>query len=140
MERASRQTPSVIAIDTNILVRLMMADDPRQLEGARNLLSAGPVFVSLVALMEAEWVLRSRYSLSRKQIVAAMRDVIAFESVSVELPDQVEWALRRLDAGSDLADMILLIASRETERFATFDRRLLRENAQGSPVAVELLA
>jgi predicted nucleic-acid-binding protein len=65
-----------IAIDTNVLVRILVQDPtaPNQCAAARRLVTdateAGePLLVSLCALLETEWVLRSRYRVSRKAMV-----------------------------------------------------------------------
>jgi predicted nucleic acid-binding protein len=66
----------MIGIDTNVLVRFLVRDDEAQFDRARRLIkreaSGGePVMVSQLVLLEAEWVLRSRYSLKKGAIVAA---------------------------------------------------------------------
>ena len=65
----------MLGLDTNVVVRYLMQDDRRQYEKARRLIhrEAGkgePVFVSLLVLLEIEWVLRSRYGLSKLEILA----------------------------------------------------------------------
>ena len=67
-----------IAIDTNVLVRILIQDPsaPEQCAAARRLVvdatAAGePLLVSLCALLETEWVLRSRYKVNREAMVTA---------------------------------------------------------------------
>jgi predicted nucleic-acid-binding protein len=65
----------MLGIDTNVLVRYLVRDDQAQYEKARRLidreLSKGePVLVSLLVLLETEWVLRSRYDLAKADLVA----------------------------------------------------------------------
>ena len=60
----------MLGIDTNVLVRFLVRDDEAQFEKARRLIrrevgTGEDVFVSLMVLMETEWVLRSRYSLQK---------------------------------------------------------------------------
>jgi predicted nucleic-acid-binding protein len=62
----------MLGIDTNVLVRFLVRDDEVQYEKTRRLikreLAAGRrVFVNQLVLMETEWVLRSRYSVSKKE-------------------------------------------------------------------------
>ena len=135
----ARRTPPVIALDTNVLVRLIMRDDEVQFGLARALLDRGRVFVSLSSLMEAEWVLRKRYGLRPHAIVTAFRDVLALEQVVVELEDLASWALDRTELGADYADMVLLVAARHAELFATFDRRIERDAGKDTPVRIEAL-
>src|SRR5690348_17516308 len=62
----------MIGLDTNVLVRCVMQDDPRQSQKASRLIesltSEAPGFVPLVALIELVWVLTSCYDLTREQI------------------------------------------------------------------------
>ena len=64
----------MLGIDTNVLVRFLVQDDEAQFEKARRLIrrevAAGRrVLVNQLVLMETEWVLRSRYSISKNQIL-----------------------------------------------------------------------
>ncbi len=130
----------MIAIDTNVVVRLIAQDDPDQLAVAEHLIQSGRVFVPLLAIVEAEWVLRSRHGLARADVFSALRNLLLMETVEVELEDLALWALDQFQAGADLADMALLVAARDCDSFATFDRRLPREAGLASPVRVEVLA
>ena len=65
-----------IAIDTNVLVRLLVRDDEAQYSAARRLVDEAaaadePVLIVLGALLETEWVLRSRYQLDKAGIAGA---------------------------------------------------------------------
>ena len=60
----------MLGLDTNVLVRYLVQDDRRQYEKARRLIhretgKGEPVLISLLVLLEIEWVLRSRYGLSK---------------------------------------------------------------------------
>ena len=62
--------PVTIAIDTNVLVHLLVRDDEAQYAAAQRLVDQAaaaeePVLILLGALLEADWVLRSRYRLDR---------------------------------------------------------------------------
>jgi predicted nucleic-acid-binding protein len=64
----------MLGVDTNVLVRYLIRDDQSQFEKARRLIDREvaqgvPVLVSLLVLLETEWVLRSRYELSKSDIV-----------------------------------------------------------------------
>ena len=62
----------MLGLDTNVLVRYLVRDNEAQFERARRLIrrtaAAEGVFVSLLVLQETEWVLRSRYDLSKAEI------------------------------------------------------------------------
>ena len=65
------------SFDTNVLVRLLVLDDPDQCARAerawRNAIGSGGVFVSIVALVETSWVLRVSYRLDRATIANSIR-------------------------------------------------------------------
>jgi len=118
-------------------VRALVRDDPRQAALADDLL-LNPCIITASVVMEIEWVLRSRYSWSRPAIARGLRELTDLPAL-VQLPG-VEWAIDRLAAGADLADMIHLISARPAERFATFDRRLARKAGAQPPLPIETLA
>lgn len=129
----------MIAIDTNVIVRLIALDDAAQLALAERLVQSGPIFISLLALVEAEWVLRSKHGFDRAHLSYALKSLFLAETVRVELEDYALWALDQFEKGADLADMLLLVSARDCDSFATFDRRLSREVGSESPVRVEIL-
>jgi predicted nucleic acid-binding protein len=63
----------VRAIDTNVIVRFLTADDPKQAQAARRVIEAGKVFIGTTVALETEWVLRAGYRFSSPEIVAALR-------------------------------------------------------------------
>jgi predicted nucleic-acid-binding protein len=129
----------VIAVDTNIIVRLVAGDDEVQLESVRQLMSARELFVPLTVLLETAWVLRSRYGYGRERIVEALANLVSLEGVAVEEPELVTWALDRHRTGSDFADCVHLVASRDAEAFATFDRELAAKAGANPPLPIETL-
>lgn len=129
----------MIAIDTNVIVRIVANDDPVQEGIARALVNGNPVFVSLIALVEAAWVLSARDSRGKAWVAADLKAFVALDTVELELRDWALWALDRYQEGHDLADMILLVTARDQASFATFDRKLARREVSGSPVAVREL-
>ena len=60
------------AVDTNILVRLFVNDDPKQAAAARQVVAAEPIFVSKTVILELEWVLRSLYRHAPDAIASAI--------------------------------------------------------------------
>ncbi|MFO1378174.1 MAG: type II toxin-antitoxin system VapC family toxin [Steroidobacteraceae bacterium] len=88
----------MIAIDTNVLVRLLVVDDETQGRRARHLVEgcrAGeePVLISLIVLVETEWVLRSRYEFDKAAIIAAFRRMLEVGEFWFEGEAAVEEAL-----------------------------------------------
>jgi predicted nucleic-acid-binding protein len=111
----------LLAVDTNIVVRLIVGDDPAQLAAARALLDEHQFFVPLTVLLETEWVLRSRYLYSRGSVVQALKGFSLLEGVALQHGKLSEWAIERHGEGADFADVVHLVASGEAEALATFD-------------------
>ena len=78
----------MIGIDTNVVVRYIMQDDPRQSAQAtrfmESLTSAAPGFLSHVVLVELVWVLSSAYDLSRDEVTQVLEQVLQTKEVIVE--------------------------------------------------------
>ena len=64
MQLSRRKQSAVRAIDTNIVVRFLTADDEKQAKAARKVIKEGDVFVATTVVLEIEWVLRAGYNLS----------------------------------------------------------------------------
>ncbi len=120
----------MIALDTNVLVRYLVADDARQAEAARILLEGltteHPGFICREVIVELVWVLRRAYGFSRARISTVLENLVATEALEVEAAEDVARAAaiyRRGGAGfSDL--MIVAAASRWGARtLYSFDRR-----------------
>lgn len=93
-----------IIVDTNVLVRAAVRDDPKQtLAAAKALRNASVVAVSLPCLCEFVWVLESVYKFARTDIAAAVETLCNSANVSADRP-AVDAALEILKAGGDFAD------------------------------------
>lgn len=123
----------MISLDTNVLVRYLVADDAEQAAAARSLIESltpeHPGFISREVAVEMVWVLERAYRLAREQISDVLMELLATDSLVVEAPGDVARAAsayRQGDAGfSDL--MILAAAQRQRALpLHTFDRRLSR--------------
>ena len=103
----------MLGIDTNVLVRFLVRDDEAQFEKARRLIrrevAAGRrVFVSQLVLLETEWVLRSRYALSKIEIIAAISGLLDATDVQFEDETAIEEALFVWkDGAADFADCLI---------------------------------
>ncbi len=124
----------MIGIDTNVLVRFLVRDDPRQFEKAQRLIerewSRGePILVSQLVLLEAEWVLRSRYGHGKSEILRAFSELLDSVELTIEDEPSVEQALFLWkDSPAEFADCLigarhLNLGCRAT---ASFDSRALR--------------
>jgi predicted nucleic-acid-binding protein len=116
----------MLAIDTNIVVRYLTEDDPRQSKRARELIDGGAVFVSTTVLLETDWVLGSAYGYAPREITAALTEFAGLPTVSIEDPDLAAYALKCAVGGMDFADALHLGRAEGCEAFVTFDRDLAK--------------
>jgi predicted nucleic-acid-binding protein len=122
---------NVRAVDTNVLVRYYLRDDPAQARLAEKALSAGDVFVPKTVLLELEWVLRSVAEQPAGKVLDCLTHLTALPGVTVEDHDQVEAALRHCRDGVDFADALHHAASHACTKLLTFDdRRYVRRAAR----------
>jgi predicted nucleic-acid-binding protein len=124
----------MLGLDTNVFIRYLVRDDLPQYEKARLLIlrEAGegkPVLVSLLVLLEIEWVLRSRYALTKVEIVAAFCRLLDATDVVFEDESSVESALYSWKNSTiDFADCLIEARNRRLgcRATATFDVKALK--------------
>jgi len=124
----------MIGLDTDVLVRFLVRDDARQFERARRLIRreadrGEPVLISLLVLLETEWVLRSRYTLSKEEIADKVSALLDAAEVRFEQKSVVEQALYLWrDSAADFADCLVGAHHRSLgcEATASFDARAAR--------------
>jgi predicted nucleic-acid-binding protein len=113
-----------ITADTNVLVRAIVADEPKQARLAQSALAkAELIAIGPTTLCEFVWVLSRGYGIPTADIAAAIRGLIGSANVEVNRP-AVEAGLALLDQGGDFADGIIAFegASLGGAMFATFDK------------------
>ena len=116
----------MIALDTNVVVRLLVGDDPAQTRRARALLARRTVLILPTVLLETEWVLRGAYGIDRSAIAGSMRKLLGLPNVEVAKPQAVSEALGWFDAGLDFTDALHLALAEDAEAMVTFDARLAK--------------
>lgn len=126
------------ALDANIVLRLLIEDDPVQGTIAEKLV-ASPCWISLTVFLEVAWVLGSRYHMKRTEIAAVLRELDAYDSVEIEGRRAALWAIDRYERGGDIADLLHVAAAREAQAFVTFDQRISRVVGANPPVSIETL-
>jgi predicted nucleic-acid-binding protein len=102
----------MIGLDTNVLVRYIMQDDPKQSPMATGLIesldSDNPGYITMVSVVELYWVMTSSYELSGQQVIQALQAILRTKQLLVERADQVMRALRVFDEGkADFADCLI---------------------------------
>ncbi len=126
----------MIALDTNMLVRALVLDNPAQVELVRQLMAVNTVFISRTVLLETEWVLRARYKKSKGQLHDFFVALLAAENALVEDADTVSHALDWYALGADFADALHLSAC-DAAVMHTFDREFCQA-ARSADVAPEV--
>jgi predicted nucleic-acid-binding protein len=124
----------MLGVDTNLLVRYLIRDDQLQYEKARRLIDrevakGEPVLVSLLVLLETEWVLRSRYELAKTDLVTAFSALLDTSDLAFEDEPSVENAVYSWkNSAADFADCLIEARNRRLgcRATATFDGRALK--------------
>jgi len=114
-----------IAVDTNVLLRDALHDDPRQSQiAARTLQSAELVVVPTPALCEFVWVMRRLYKRSTAEIAVSIRLLMSGDNVELDRP-AVEAGLEVLEGGGDFADGVIAYEGHwlGAEEFVSFDKQ-----------------
>ncbi len=122
------------SFDTNVVVRVLVEDDPDQCERAalawRHALAGGGVFLSATVLVEVVWVLHGAFKLDRATIAGALRRLLDSEGVTVEHDLIARAAVDAYEAGpADFADYVILAASRRADALPvmTFDQHFVSD-------------
>lgn len=126
-----------VAVDTNVLVRAVVRDDPAQARAAIKLLTGAELIaVATPCLCEFSWVLRKVYGFTTRDVAAAIRALMGASNVVLNRP-AAESGLTMLEAGGDFADGAIAYEGRwlGSDTFVSFDRKavsLLRSNGHAA--------
>ena len=120
----------MIGLDTNVLVRHLVQDDPGQSRKATQLITKqctrdDPGFINRVVLCELVWVLESAYGYSKDTIVAVLDKLLRTSQLKIEDVQAAWTAFRMYQKGkADFADCLLGTTNRigGCERTVTFDQ------------------
>ena len=125
-------TAPALALDTNVLVRFLVQDDPGQgAQAARvmaGLTEAAPGYVCREVLVELVWVLERAYGRPRAEVAAALEGLLSAPEIALEADDDTATAiLRYRDEAHGFADLMIAAAARRAgARLVTFDKRVAR--------------
>ena len=118
-------------LDTNVLLRYVIGDDPQQSEQAAAFIGATctadePCFLNRIVLCEAVWVFEDAYGYRKQQIVTALDALLRTREFRIEDHDRVQRALVAYRSGTaDFADLLIgeTNAAAGCEMTVTFDRK-----------------
>ena len=124
----------MIGLDTNILVRYLVQDDPVQSAKAtelieRRLTPDNPGFISIVAMVETVWVLDRSYGFAAQEIAAAVERMLQAETLVIDNEQEVFSAMMALkDGWGEFADAVIAALGTKAGCSCTFtfDRKALR--------------
>ncbi|MEE5107232.1 type II toxin-antitoxin system VapC family toxin [Pseudomonas alliivorans] len=102
----------MIGLDTNVLVRYVAQDDPKQSPKASALIESftinSPGFVTAVSVVELVWVLQSCYESTKSDIILVLETLLRTRELKIENADVVWQALRLFsDSKADFADCLI---------------------------------
>jgi predicted nucleic-acid-binding protein len=118
-------------LDTNVLIRYLLRDDPVQAEQARATIesavqSGEPVVICLLTMLESEWVLRSCASLDKRAVISTFRMLLETRDIRIEQEETLEEALYLYENNNtDFADCIMAAryARLGCSAMLTFDKK-----------------
>lgn len=121
----------VCGLDTNVLVRYLLNDDPQQAAIARQRIQQAvtdgePVRISLLTILETEWVLRSYGKRDKATIIGVFQALLESRDVEIELEESLEQALHYYkNSNADFADCLMSSRYQRSECAAmlTFDEK-----------------
>jgi len=117
----------VIALDTNVLARLVTNDDPVQARQSVSLIDTGnALFVPLTVALELEWVLRGAYLLDKHAIVRSFEALLSVRNMNFERQSDIQQALQYYQSGFDFADALHHAGTTGCKAMATFDQKFKR--------------
>jgi predicted nucleic-acid-binding protein len=122
-----------VRADTNVLLRLMTADDAAQTRAARQVALAHGILVTNEALLESVWVLTSVYGLTRIRACDTLEMFLSGDGISIEEEEPVARALGLYRGGWDFADALQVAMVPSGGRFSSFDRDLIRRGKLARP-------
>lgn len=111
----------MVAVDTNVVVRLLTRDDEQQFQKVAALFATHNIFLPETVILETAWVLRFAYRFDPAAICDALTKILGLPTVKTERPAIVAQAIALARQGLDFADALHLAASQKCTRLATFD-------------------
>ena len=130
----------MVAVDTNVVVRLLTGDDPEQSAEARRVFESDEVWLTKTVLLEVEWVLRSLYGYDAAAIREALTKLLGLPGATVEGEPEVAAALELTRHGIQFADALHLCSRPSGAQFMSFDRALVQRAKRAGVTGVVRLA
>ncbi len=127
----------MIAIDTNILVRLLTRDNEIEYKASHRLFASEDVFIPDTVILETEWVLRHAYDLTPAEICDAFKKVFGLKNITLSSAQKVALAISWHELGLDFADAFHLAVCQGYQSLKTFDKNFIKRSKNISACRVE---
>lgn len=122
----------MVAIDTNVLIRLIVEDDNIQAHKALTLLKKhNEVFISAIVICEVAWVLESCYNLKKLEIIDVFENILRVEQFEIEYSESIWLALNEFKKiNADFSDCIVGAIAKTNGHYpvATFDKKAAKSS------------
>ena len=128
----------MIAVDTNIIIRLLTRDDEAQYQSALAVFDSEDVFIADTVIQETEWVLRYAYQFSPEEICTALNKLFGLKNVQLSNPSWIAQAVRWHQAGMDFSDALHLAGCQQHEKLYTYDKKFIAKAKGLSAIPVEM--
>lgn len=120
------------ALDTNVLVRYLAQDDDAQVQKILRMLDRkrASFFVCDLVLAETDWILRSLYDWTGREVADAFARLTTIHNLAFENETRLRSSLKALREGADLADELIVRTCRDkgAKTFATFDKQIVQRH------------
>lgn len=118
----------MIALDTNIIARVILNDAPEQYEAALGALNADGAFISSTVLLELFWVLRSIGGLSEDEILSTVETLASRPNLTIVSSESMVEFIRLWRGGLEAEDAAHLAFTGDVDAFVTFDQHLVKRS------------
>ncbi|MDX2242082.1 MAG: type II toxin-antitoxin system VapC family toxin [Leptolyngbyaceae cyanobacterium bins.302] len=127
----------MIAVDTNVIVRLLTKDDQQQYLQSLKLFQEQDIFIPDTVMLETEWVLRFTYQFKPLEVCQALRKLLGLPNVNITNASWMAQALKWHEIGLDFADALHLAQSQHCSSFYTFDQKIVARAESLTECAVQ---
>lgn len=117
----------MVAVDTNIVVRLLVHDDEQQFQKSRKLFEVESIFIPDTVVLETEWVLRYAYHFDAQAIQNGLKLLFGLPNVQLSDSMRAGQALEWHAEGLDFADAFHLAHAQQYEALYSFDKRFIKK-------------
>ena len=126
----------MIAVDTCILARYALKDDPAQTATATQFLKTRQCRILKSVILELAWVFSSPsgYNLPRQTVAERLRHICGLPTIDVEDASNVAFAITLFEKGMDFGDALHLASASTLNSFATFDKKMAAKAGKVAPL------